>query len=178
MSGVALGLKFNKMPACEELRFWANITALFPDATWIKLIRLNLCCSNKHSSHPSDIMKVYFLLIQSQCQVRSWAIVLYIVTWWSKFLWLWALPSEHVAITLPKKEEGVGSFHQSFCCPSPSGQRVSLTGHHLELGILGDWEVQSSRSPGGEKWMLVNTRDNYDDSTNKQQRHPHIPTEN
>lgn len=109
-------------------------------------------------------MKIYFLLIQSQLQVSSWAVS--VVTWWSKFLWLCALPSELVATTLPQRELEVCT--RVSASPSPLGQWVSLTGHCL--GILGDQQVQSYWSPGGEKWMLVNVSDNYNDSTDKEQR--------
>lgn len=114
-------------------------------------------------------MKIYFLLIQSQLQVGSWAVS--VVTWWSKFLWLCAVPSDLVATTLPERELEV--CIRMFASPSPLRQCVSLTGHCLELGILGDQQVQSYWSPRGEMWMLVNVSDNYNDGTNKEQRLSH-----
>lgn len=138
---VALGLQFNKMPAYEELRFGANAKALFPDATFIKLVGLGLCCSNRHSSNSWDTMKVYFF--------GSWQLS---STWWldqSPFDSVLVL--RHLNMWPPHslgREKGARGLRQGFCCPV----RAACFSHSycLELDILGRWEVLSSRSIGGE----------------------------
>ena len=109
LSGFALGLTFNKMPACEELRFGTNIITLFSDATWIKLIRLGLCCSRAS-------LVAQWLRICLQCRRHGFDLWVGKIPWRRKW--------QPTAAFLPGESHG----QRSLVDYSPLGHRV---GHDL-----------------------------------------------